>query len=140
MDDLRRRFASLDQVQAPDLWPEIQGGANETAQGELEVRVARISSSAVDVARTRRGGSLTLLVAALVTLLVAGTIVVGSGNIKRATILTPPSPAPVEQTPAASAPPVPSTSAVSPVGLVAYNVQQPLDPAPQGCTPPDHAS
>jgi Tol biopolymer transport system component len=80
MDDLRRRFAGLDRLRAPDLWDEIEVRA--AALGSTH----RLTPVAVPVTRSRRyrGRSLVVLLAALALLvaLLAGAIAVGSGLIR----------------------------------------------------------
>ena len=77
MDDLRRRFASLDRMPTPDLWDTIELRA--AAAGS----VARVSAIVTPVPlRSRRSSRrpLVLLVAtaALLVALVAGAMAVGS--------------------------------------------------------------
>ncbi|HET7495903.1 MAG TPA: kelch repeat-containing protein [Candidatus Limnocylindrales bacterium] len=86
MDDLRRRFASLDHVRTPDLWDEIEQRA--VALGSTR----RLTPVPVPVMRSRGvpgRTALALLVAAgMLVGLTAGAIIVGSGSI------TSPSPSP----------------------------------------------
>jgi hypothetical protein len=78
--------------------------------------------------------ALILATAALLVGLVAGAIAVGSGLIKLPSVIPAPSHLAV-----ASAEPLPSISAEptprEPLGLVAYNVTELVDPAPATCTP-----
>jgi hypothetical protein len=81
MDDLRRRFASLDRVPVPDLWDTI-----ETRAAALD-RVERVTTFVTPVSlRSRRSNrpSPMLLAAtvALLVALVAGAVAIGSGLIK----------------------------------------------------------
>jgi len=108
MDDLRRRFASLDRVPAPDLWDQVEQRA--TAMGP----VARVSGVVTPVSLPpRRSTARSLLVylaaAAILTALVAGAVTVGSGLGKLpAIVLTPSESASVA--PSAPSTPVPSSS------------------------------
>ena len=123
MDDLRRRFASLDQVRAPDLWEAIELRA--AALGPLE-RVTAIVTPVPIPLRRSTGRSLIILLAATAVLvaLVAGAIVVGSGLVKRPTIVqVDPSPSqsvtapsPESQTECAPTQPVVAPSAEPRVG------------------------
>lgn len=108
MDDLRRRFASLDQVRAPDLWEAIELRA--AALGPVE-RVTAVVTPMPSPTRGSTGRSLIvyLATAAVLLALVAGAIVVGSGLVKRPSIVqvdpspsqavTAPSPAPQTECP-----------------------------------------
>jgi hypothetical protein len=84
MDDLRRRFASLDHVRTPDQWDEIErrAAALGTTQRLMPVPVA------VTRSRGFSGRSLVVLVAALALLvaLLGGVIAVGSGLIRRTVV------------------------------------------------------
>jgi hypothetical protein len=87
MDDLRRRFAGLDRLRAPDLWDEIELRA--AALGSTQ----RLTPVPVPVTRSRgfSGRSLVVLLAALAVLvaLLAGAIAVGSGLIRLPAIIDP---------------------------------------------------
>ena len=88
MDDLRRRFASLDRSRAPDLWGEIELRA--AALGSVE----RVAGVPVPIPVRSRGLSgrtavVLLVAAALLVGLMAGAFIVGSRLIP-----PPPSPAP----------------------------------------------
>jgi len=121
MDDLRRRFATLDRVPAPDLWNEIErrleGFGSTTPAGRL-VAVkpewrgagAERSSRSSTPGRMRRRIALLAAAALIVTLLVAGAFAVGS-VIVRLTSVVPPSP---EATPATSPGPSPAVASPSP--------------------------
>ncbi len=108
MDDLRRRFASLDRVPAPDLWGQVEQRA--TAMGP----VARVSGVVTPVALPpRRSTARSLLVylaaTAVLIAVVAGAVTVGSGLVKLpATVLAPSESASVA--PSAPSTPVPSNS------------------------------
>ena len=90
MDDLRRRFASLDHVRTPELWNEIQlrAAALDSPQ--------RLTPVPVSINRPRgfSGRSLVVLVAALALLvaLLAGAIAVGSGLIRLPAVIDRPPP------------------------------------------------
>lgn len=90
MDDLRRRFASLDHLRTPDLWDEIEqrAAALGSTQSLTPVPVP------VTPSRGFGGRSLVVLLAALALLgaLLAGAIAVGSGVIRLPAIMdhTPP--------------------------------------------------
>ncbi|MEO6577489.1 MAG: hypothetical protein ABIO99_01130 [Candidatus Limnocylindria bacterium] len=91
MDDLRRRFASLDRLRAPDLWNEIELRA--AALGSTE-RVAPVTVPIPLRSRVDRRPLALLGAAALLVGLLAGAIALGSGLIKLPVILPAPSPAP----------------------------------------------
>lgn len=117
MDDLRRRFATLDRVPTPDLWDAIERRA---AAAGSTTRVTAV----VRPAGTLAGGSgrrqlvLLLAVAALLAALVAGALVAGSSRPDRlavvvrptATVAPPESAAPSAAPSAPSASPAPSRS------------------------------
>jgi hypothetical protein len=90
MDDLRRRFAGLDRLRAPDLWDEIELRAATLGSTQ------RLTSVPVPVTRSRgaSGRSLVVLLAALALLvsLLAGAVAVGSGLMRLPAIIdrTPP--------------------------------------------------
>ena len=81
MDDLRRRFAVLDQLPAPDLWDAIEMHA--TALGSVD-RLAVTQGLMPVPSRGPGGGRLLIPVAigALLLALVAGAVAVGSGLVK----------------------------------------------------------
>ena len=102
MDDLRRRFASLDRVPAPDLWSQVEQRAATMGP------VARVSGVVTPGSLApRRSTARSLLVylaaAAVLTALVAGAVTVGSGLVKLPATV----PAPSES--ASVAPSAPST-------------------------------
>jgi hypothetical protein len=110
MDDLRRRFASLDRLHTPDLWDEIELRA--AALGSAE-RVTRVPAPMPVRSRgfSRRSAALVLVAAALLVGLVAGGIIVGSGLI---------APTP---TPSAPATPIPTDDpSPSPAGTAAVTI------------------
>ena len=77
MDDLRRRFASLDQVPAPDLWTAIEQRAAGAGS------VGRVTAVVTPVPVRPRGSNrrslvLLLATAAVLVALVAGAIAIGS--------------------------------------------------------------
>jgi hypothetical protein len=90
MDDLRRRFASLDHVRTPDLWDEIELRA--AALGSTQ----RLTPVPVPVTRSsgfsERSWVLLLAAFALLVALLAGAIAVGSSLIRLPAIIdrTPP--------------------------------------------------
>ena len=106
MDDLRRRFASLDRVPAPDLWGQVEQRA--AAMGP----VARVSGGRHSRCHSppRRSTARSVLVylaaAAVLTALVAGAVTVGSGLVKLPAIV----PAPSESASAVAPTPVPSNT------------------------------
>ena len=128
MDDLRRRFASLDDARAPDLWDAI---ASRAADLGPVPAVSRVSAPTL---RARRSPGRPLIVllaaAALLIALVAGALVMGSGPDKRPAVLTPPDASasdaavPPTVTPSPDAPATDSPAA--PVRLVAYTVTEPI--------------
>jgi WD40-like Beta Propeller Repeat len=85
MDDLRRRFAGLDRLRAPDLWDEVELRA--AALGSTQ----RLTPVPVPVTRSRgaSGRSLVVLLSALALLvaLLAGAVAVGSGLVRLPAII-----------------------------------------------------
>ncbi|HET9084817.1 MAG TPA: hypothetical protein VFN41_10495 [Candidatus Limnocylindrales bacterium] len=128
MDDLRRRFATLDGVRAPDLWDTI--GARAADLGP----VATVTPVSEPVLRSRRSPGRPLIVllaaAALLVALVAGALVMGSGLVKRPAVVPPEVSASlgpiVTPTATPSANPTASAAAQGPVRLVAYTVSEPI--------------
>ncbi len=130
MDDLRRRFATLDLVPVPDVWVDVQRRLEALATvvptGRLDVvtpeqrgPIRAGSARSGDRLDDRRRGAL-LAAAALLAALLIGAIAIGSGLV-RLTSVVPPSPLPSSTTaPAVTATePVPSASLVpspSPTG------------------------
>ena len=129
MDDLRRRFASLDRVPAPDLWGQVEQRAATMGP------VARVSGVVTPVSlpprrSTARSVLVYLAAAAVLTALVAGAVTVGSGLVKLPAIV----PAPSESasvapsapsTPVASNSPEPSgTASGRAAPWIAFSVQQ----------------
>ena len=110
MDDLRRRFASLDRVPAPDLWSQVEQRAATMGP------VARVSGvvtpgSLAPHRSTARSVVVYLAAAVVLTALVAGAVTVGAGLVKQPTFVPAPSEsAPVAPSPAPSTP-VPSETA-----------------------------
>jgi hypothetical protein len=102
MDDLRQRFASLDREPVPDVWNDIERrlealGTTSPTERLIPVRTASPSPIAGRPSwpATRRGGrrSIWVLAAAalIAALLVAGAFAVGSGLVRRTSVV-PPSP------------------------------------------------
>ena len=138
MDDLRRRFAGLDQVPAPDLWGQIESRA--AASPSTVVKMTPVALTGSVQPRGVGGRSLALLGAAalLLVALAVGVVAVGSGVIQLAATdaSVDPSAVPTASTaPTAteSAAPVPTTA-----GLVAYT--RSLDPETGKETCPDRVS
>ena len=137
MDDLRRRFASLDGLRAPDLWDGIELRA--AALGSVQ-RVAPVREPSQ---RLNRRSVVVPVVVALLVVLVAGAIVAGSGLLRLSTILPPaPSPSAVatqqpspsadatqQPTAVATQKPTPSPS----IGLIAYEAKVQLEPGQGEC-------
>src|SRR5215207_7503808 len=93
MDDLRRRFATLDRVPAPDLWNEVErrlealGGRAPT--GRLiavrpQWRGAQAERSRPPSAPIRRGRGIAMPAAAamIAVALLSGALAVGSGLVR----------------------------------------------------------
>jgi hypothetical protein len=140
VDDLHRRFATLDRIEAPELWGPIQARA-AAAPSEQGVAHAVISSPAAEAWAAPRGRTMPLLAGVLVGLLAAAAIAVGAGLIKLTATLPLPSSLPSatvgigEPTPGPSTPPSaePSPTFMGPSGLVAHDVSETIEPAPEGC-------
>jgi len=107
MDDLGRRFASLDRVPAPELWGQVEQRAATMGA------VARVSGVVTPVSLPRRSTARSLLVylaaAAVLTALVAGAVTVGSGLVRLPATVPAPSES-ASAAPSALSTPVPSTS------------------------------
>jgi Tol biopolymer transport system component len=129
MDDLRRRFATLDRVPVPDVWAEIQGrldaqpAIDATIPTPLPDTVAR-PVRALRGTRSREASSrwMGLLVAAaliLAALLAVG--VVGQGLISKDPLLVPPSTIEASTSLPTNTPaPSQTPSSTSPTGLVVF--------------------
>jgi len=126
MDDLRRRFATLDQVPAPDLWHTIE---NRAAAYEPVTRVTAVVSPVSVRLRRSTSRSFVLLLAAATVLaaLVAGALAIGSRRAVLPAIVPVPSASTVIE-----ASPSPSSSAIPEPkpGVVAYTVQEGAGPGP----------
>ena len=133
MDDLRRRFASLDAIAVPDLRPAIDRRAAALAGpltgapvvgGRTLWQGAQRGASAPSFAGIPMLLVVGLLIAALITV-----VAVGAGWFRlRTTVL------PSTQLPHASAPATPVPSAASRNGLIAYSICPASDPeAVGGC-------
>jgi WD40-like Beta Propeller Repeat len=114
MDDLRRRFASLDRATPPDLWGRIEKRA---AAMESVARVTGVVTPMPLAARRSTSRTLVVLLTVLAVLgaLVAGALVVGSGLVRRPAVV----PVAIE-----SASAVPSAAALTPL--------RSITPAPSG--------
>jgi photosystem II stability/assembly factor-like uncharacterized protein len=120
MDDLRRRFATLDRVPVPDVWNEVErrlAGFGSTAPSGRLVAVqpawrgTRAERSGRSSTSVRGRRTIALLAAALIAaLLIGGVLAVGSGLV-RMTSVVPPS---LEATPATSPGPSPTVASPSP--------------------------
>jgi hypothetical protein len=112
MDDIRRRFASLDRVRAPDLWDTIELRA---AAHDPVARVTAVVTPLPTRSRRSTRRSLMLLAAtvALLVALVAGALVIGSRRPPLPAIVTVPSASASvpSASPAIEASPSPSSSA-----------------------------
>jgi len=88
MDDLRRRFAGLDQLRAPELWDEIELRA--TAIGSTTA-VTAVRAPRPAAWPTRRSRPLLRLLTTTIVLvaLLAGALAVGSGMVKLPAIMLP---------------------------------------------------
>jgi hypothetical protein len=101
MDDLRRRFADLDRLRAPDLWDEIELRA--AALGSVE----RVTAEPSPVrSRSDRRSLALLAVAALLVALLVTVIAVGSGLVRPPQVI--PSPVVVPPTLRAPSTPIPT--------------------------------
>jgi hypothetical protein len=126
MDDLRRRFASLDRVRAPDLWNAIErraaaGGA--TTRVSAVVRPAGMPSGR----SSRRQLVLLLAVAALLAALVVGAFVTGSLRPDLlAIVVNPPATVVPPETAAPSAAPAASPAPATPTAVRSWMTGQEL--------------
>src|SRR3954471_10287634 len=100
MDDLRRRFATLDRVPAPDLWNEVErrlealGGTAPTGRLGIvrpERRGARPDRSrrSATPARSRRTFVLIAAAVMIAVALVGGVLAVGSGLVRLSSVVPP---------------------------------------------------
>lgn len=124
--DLERRIRS---------WYAEEIGQTEGAPTSLEWFLAAIPASVRQDQGLFGRRAFVLLAAALLVGLVAGALAVGSGVVKLPSLFPSPSVVAEESpdaTPSSSAAPSP----IEPLGLVAYNVYEPIQPQPAGCTPP----
>ena len=118
MDDLRRRFADLDELRAPDLWADIEQRA---AAAPVTGRITRVPTTAPSWSPgLNRSLVLGLAVAGLVVALVAGAIATGSRLVRPPDVVTQPSPVVANVSQA----PTPDDSMTLPPasGLVAWTV------------------
>ena len=134
MDDLRRRFASLDDVRVPDLWDTI--GVRAADLGPV-VPVTAVTGPATHASRAGGRSLLVLLAAAAIMVaLVAGALVLGSRPVKVPAVVPPKPSASTATTVAPTNTPTadPSASATPPgaARLVAYTVSEPIE----GCQRP----
>jgi len=128
MDDLRRRFASLDGVKTPDLWDAIGTRAAELGP------VASVTPVSGPVLRSRRSSGRPLLVllaaAAVLTALVAGALLMGSRPIKPPAVVPPEASASIQTavtpTSTPTAEPTATATPQGPVRLVVYTVSEPI--------------
>jgi hypothetical protein len=110
MDDLKRRFAALDRVQAPDLWPSIQDRARRlTDEPAVErVRGGRLTTVNGTPSFRDRPMLVWLVVVALISAVVVGAVSVGAARL-----LSVPGPISSALTPSAGVPSVVAPSAVA---------------------------
>src|SRR5690349_6457340 len=126
MDDLRRRFVSLDDVRAPDLWDAI--GARAADLGP----VATVTPVAEPVFRSRRSAGRPVLVllaaAVIIVALVAGALVLGARPVKVPAVIPPKPSSTIDAAlrPTSNPPAEPTASATAPgaTRLVAYTVTE----------------
>ena len=127
MSSLADRFATLDRMPMPELWPEVEHRA--AAFGSAE----RPTSATIRMpGRSTGSRDLTVLqlAAALLIAALAGVIVVGSGLMRLPVIVTPPSPsttpssAPSTAVPSITAEPSASTAAARSPWIVYYGNDQ----------------
>src|SRR6185369_16114350 len=83
MDELQRRFAALDRVQAPDLWPSIQ---DRSARLASEPAIERVPRGRLTGARGApsfrdRPTLVWLVVLALISAVVVGALSVGASRL-----------------------------------------------------------
>jgi Tol biopolymer transport system component len=128
MDDLRRRFASLDRVPAPDLWDAIErravaAGPTTRVRGVVRPAGMRAGTSG------RRQLALLVALAALLAALVVGTLVAGSLRPDRlAIVVNPPATVALPENAAPSAAPSASSApTASPAGRPWLTGQELMD-------------
>src|SRR5688572_10050760 len=120
MDDLRRRFAALDEVAVPDLEAEIGRRAAALAQrpatSAVPGTIVRYGTAARGAWGPRFGGVPVLLVVALLLVALIGTLALGAELSRRLTVSVPSSPPPAQPSDNAS----PFQSTAPRLGIVAY--------------------
>jgi len=82
MDELRRRFASLERLRTPDLWDEIELRAGALVTTE-PVTPAPVPTPVLSRGLSGRSAAVLLVAAGLLVALVAGAVAVGSGLLPR---------------------------------------------------------
>src|SRR3954447_23761989 len=95
MDDLRQRFASLDRIPAPDLWPDVEHRVEALGTTVSTRRVITVKLGRQDQVGGRPSGwGVRLLMAGLIAgLLIGGAMAVGSGLVRLPSVV-PPAPTP----------------------------------------------
>jgi Tol biopolymer transport system component len=120
MDDLRRRFASLDEVAVPDLEAEIGrravASARRPATSAVPGSTVRSGTAARVAWGPRFGGVPVLIVVALLVVALIATLALGADLSRRLTVSLPSSPPPAQPSDNAS----PFQSTASRLGVVAY--------------------
>jgi hypothetical protein len=119
MDDLRARFASLDAVRVPDLWPEIErrAGLPSVRVVAAPPRLRRATDLGAAVRRPRNLRWALLLAAVLAAALIGAALMIGSGRLQPTIVLPVPSIAARLVLPTASLPlPSASPTVATPLG------------------------
>jgi hypothetical protein len=149
MDDLRVRFATLDRVPVPDVWADVERRLEAlgmavptrrlaTVQPEWRRPISEGSSGSAHLPARRHRVGLVATAALIAALLIGGAIAVGSGLIRRTSVV-PPSPdasfstAPTSTAPVTSPSPAPSPSPTGPLGggaIIAHDWKGEFDHGP----------
>jgi hypothetical protein len=142
MDDLQRRFAALDRVQAPDLWPSIQDRARLLADEPAVERVRAGRPTSVNGTSSFRTRPMLvgLIVLALISATVVGAVSVGavrlfSGPGPISSALEPSAGVPPSAIPSAS-PSAVAPSAVTPSAVAIAPSASPSAPGAGACAGP----
>ena len=116
MDDLQRRFAALDRVDTPDLWPSIEDRVRRLAGDPIVERVPRGRLTSVSSGPSFRDRPMLvwLVVVALISALVVGAVSVGAVRLFAVPGLIPSGVIPSGVIPSAVAPSSVAPSAVAP--------------------------
>jgi len=135
MDDLQRRFAALDRVQAPDLWPSIKDRARRlTSEPAVErVRGGQLTSMRGTPSFLERPMLVWLVVLALISAVVVGAVSVGAVRLSSVPGIIPSALAPSAGVPSPVIPSAVAPSAVAPSAVAVGPSASPTAPDAGAC-------